>query len=89
MNMRECERLKPGAMVREAYESTVGSTLGMVLSKKYVEEEHYAKVLGAKKQARFDLYVHWFKRPVYRSAPNRDNPEKVQCWEVKLLKNGE
>ena len=86
MNMRDCKRLKSGAMVTEAYGIEPCHTLGMVLHKEYVLEEHYAKVLGGKKQARYDLYIHWFKAPQYRKLKN--NPDKVQCWEVKLLKNG-
>ena len=86
MNMRECKRLKPGAMVREAYEASGQDTLGIVLSKEYVEEEHYAKVLGGRKQKRYDVWVHWLKEPKYRKP--RPNPDKIQCWEVKLLSNG-
>ena len=86
MNMRECKRLKPGAMVREAYETNGQDTLGIVLSKEYVEEEHYANVLGGKKHARYDIWVHWLRAPKYRKR--RGNPDKIQCWEVKLIKNG-
>lgn len=86
MNLRDCKRLKPGAMVRESYE-TGQVTLGMVLHKEYVEEEHYAKCLGGKKQKRYDLYVHWLRVNPYRIR--KGNPCKVQCWEVMLLKNGE
>ena len=86
MNMRDCKRLKPGAMVRESYEASPEATLGMVLHKEYVEEEHYAKVLGGKKQKRYDLYVHWFRASPYRIK--KGNPCKVQCWEVMLIKNG-
>ena len=86
MNMRDCKRLKPGAIVREAYGISNQETRGMVLSKKYVEEEHYAKVLGAHKLARYDLYVHWLQAPKYRR--NATQPDKLQCWEVMLVKNG-
>ncbi len=86
MNMRDCKRLKPGAMVTESYAHDATNSLGMVLHKEYVEEEHYAKVLGGKKQARYDLYVHWLKRPKYRYKDQ--NPQRLQCWEVKLLSNG-
>ena len=86
MNLRECKRLKPGAMVRAAYETaSEGGSLGMVLHKEYVEEEHRAKCLGGKKQKRYDLYVHWLRASPYRM--NKANPSKVQCWEVMLLKN--
>ena len=88
MNMKQCKTLKPGAMVTEAWAVAGCDTLGMVLHKEYVLEEHYAKILGGRKQARYDLYVHWFKRPQYSLGNNPQNPEKVQCWEVKLLKNG-
>ena len=87
MNMRDCKRLKLGAMVREAYEASGANTLGMVVHKEYVEETHYAKILGGRKQKRYDVWVHWFKQPFYRRS--RPNPDKLQCWEVKLIKNGE
>jgi len=87
MNMKECKRLKPGAMVTEAFAHGQSCVLGMVLHKEYVLEEHYARVLGGKKQARYDLYVHWFEPPKWRRK--QDSPDKLQCWEVKLLKNGE
>ena len=86
MNMKQCKTLKPGAMVTEAWAVAGCDTLGMVLHKEYVLEEHYAKILGGRKQARYDLYIHWLKVPQYRKLKN--NPDKVQCWEVKLLKNG-
>ena len=86
MNMRECNRLKPGAMVTEAYAHELTNSLGMVLSKEYVEEEHYANVLGGKKHARYDIWVHWLRAPKYRKR--RGNPDKIQCWEFKLLSNG-
>ena len=86
MNMRDCKRLKPGAMVTEAYAVSGVETRGLVLSKEYVEEEHYANVLGGKKQKRYDLWIHWLQAPKYRMK--RGNPDKLQCWEVKLLANG-
>ncbi len=86
MNMKDCKRLKPGAIVREAYGDGM-RTRGMVLHKEYVEETHYAKVLGARKMARYDLYVHWFQTPKYLKAAS--NPAKLQCWEVMLVKNGQ
>ena len=88
MNMKDCKRLKPGAMVTEAFAVEPQAALGMVLYKEYVLEEHYARVLGGKKQARYDLYVHWLKRPKWLRYKGQ-NPQKLQCWEVKLLKNGE
>ena len=56
------------------------------INKEYVEEEHYAKVLGGKKHARYDLYIHWLEEPKY--GKSRPSPDKLQCWEVKLLSNG-
>lgn len=87
MNMRDCKRLKPGALVHEAYAVSGCESVGIVLSKEYVEEEHYAMVLGGRKSKRYDLYVHWLKKPKYRKL--KSNPAKHQCWEVKLVKNGE
>tara|TARA_Y100001938_G_scaffold128281_1_gene181941 strand:+ start:882 stop:1145 length:264 start_codon:yes stop_codon:yes gene_type:complete len=86
MNMRECKRLKPGALITQSYAHELSNSLGMVLHKEYVEEEHYAKVLGGKKHARYDLYIHWLEEPKY--GKSRPSPDKLQCWEVKLLKNG-
>lgn len=83
MNLKEAKRVKPGTMVREAYETPAeAGSMGMILSKEYVEEEHHAKVLGGKKKKRYDLYVHWFRCSPYRMR--NGNPAKVQCWEVML-----
>tara|TARA_R110002074_G_scaffold278207_1_gene449733 strand:- start:644 stop:898 length:255 start_codon:yes stop_codon:yes gene_type:complete len=82
MNMKECKRLKLGTLVREAYMNDLRPRTGIVLAKKHIEEEHYAKVLGAHKLARYDIWVHWYK-PRYRKS----NPEKLQCWELMLIQN--
>ena len=87
MNMKDCKRLKPGAMVTEAYAHELTNSLGMVLHKEYVEEEHLAKLVGGKKHERYDLYVHWLKQPKWTRYKGK-NPQKLQCWEVKLLSNG-
>ena len=85
MNMRDCKKMKPGAIVTDAYVKD-SEVRGMVLHKEYILEEHYAKVLGAHKLARYDLYVHWLQAPKYRR--NATQPDKLQCWEVMLVKNG-
>jgi hypothetical protein len=83
VNIAECKRLKTGTLVREAWAPT-GKKRGIVLAKEYVEGRHRAKVLGAWKEHRYDIWVHWHE-PRYK----RPNPEKLQCWELMLVKNGE
>ena len=85
MNMRECKNLKPGAIVRPAYATSNADCRGIVLHKEHVEQEHYANILGSKKQERYDLYIHWLKAPRYPNAA--PNPRKQQCWEVVLVQD--
>ena len=61
MNMKEARKLKPGAIVREAWGPP--GVEGLVLSKEYVKEDHVAKTLCQKKKHRYDIVVHWFGTP--------------------------
>ncbi len=81
MNIKECKRLKTGALVREAW-MVSGHKKGIVLAKEYVEGRHRAKVLGSVKEHRYDIWVHWHE-PRFRKS----NPEKLQCWELMLIQN--
>jgi len=82
MNMRDCERLRLGALVREAWMPDNAKKNGIVLAKVYIEGHHEAKVLGGHKDRRYDIWVHWYK-PRYR----KNNPERLQCWELMLIQN--
>ncbi len=95
MNMKEAARLKPGAIVREAWDVfAAGRGHGLVLSKKYIEEEHEAKILCRKKYERYDLVVHWFNGPraygrLHGVAIGTSNPEVVENWEVMLVSHAD
>ena len=85
MNLREAKRLKPGAIVREAWGPTVIE--GLVLSKEYVKEDHVAKTLCQKKSERYDIVVHWLdKPPIQWSSSAGDSVAPVvqirQNWEL-------
>ena len=83
MNMRDCKKLKTGSLVREAW-NPYTTKHGIVLAKEYVEGSHRAKMLGGWKERRYDIWVHW-----HRPRDKRPNPEKLQCWELMLVKNFE
>ena len=92
MNLREAKKIKPGAIVREAW-CPESKTQGIVLAKTYVKEPHRAKVLCQNKTERYDLTVHWLgpHRVVpYETDPNsvrNDNPrvQVRQNWEVMVV----
>ena len=82
MNMKEARRLKPGAIVREAWNVAAVRT-GLVLTKEHVRETHYAKALGSRKDERYDVMVHWFDGP--RLSAQSTNPEKLQNWQIMVI----
>lgn len=86
MDMKTAKKIKPGALVRFAWD-TPGSwsaqcSEGIVIGKTYVEGVHEAKILGGTKKARYDVLVHWFSVP-------KGNPHKglevMQNWEIMLV----
>ncbi len=88
MNMREAKKIQPGAIVRESFALTTKT--GLVLSKSYVEEEHFAKVWCHKKKQRYDIIVHWFDGPREMGWPGSGahvmkNPETMQNWELMVV----
>ena len=89
MDMKTAKRLKPGDMVREAWDTgnavfSGHSREGIVIGKKYVEGLHEAKILGGKKPARYDIVVHWF--PTEKYTYGRAHGVKVcQNWEIMLV----
>tara|TARA_R110002110_G_scaffold159572_3_gene357445 strand:- start:421 stop:696 length:276 start_codon:yes stop_codon:yes gene_type:complete len=87
MNLKEAARLKPGAIVREAWSPSTKGRRGIVLTKNHVLENHMAKVLCQDKDERYDVLVHWLdgpRRPDWRISP-RQNPEKCQSWELMVV----
>jgi len=87
VNLKEAERLKPGAIVRQAWDTrSCDPSLGLVIGKAHVAERHTAKILGGVKEQRYDVVVHWFNggRPA-TFGTRWPNPEKLQNWEVMLV----
>ena len=87
MNLKEAVRLKPGAIVREAWFTGTKSRKGIVLAKTHVVEKHKAKQLCQDKDERYDVFVHWIdgpRQPHWRGSP-RDNPEKCENWELMVV----
>ena len=95
MNMKVSKRIQPGAIVRQSWDTLRGTpTLGLVLGKQHVKEEHEAKNLGGIKQERYDIIVHWLDGPrktwdYGTGAGTSPNPEVLQCWELMLVSNAE
>jgi|TARA_R110000824_G_scaffold5670_11_gene26201 hypothetical protein len=87
MNLKEAKRLKPGAIVREAWGSKKSE--GLVLSTTYVKEVHTAKTLCQEKKERYDIVVHWLRDPPTQydqaygsSGASKRNPQLRQNWEL-------
>jgi hypothetical protein len=83
MNLKEAKRLKPGSMVRmswETYAETQGRT-GIVLSKMHVKERHMAKGLSQWRDEKYDLIIHWFKKPFNIHV----NPCVMENWQVMVV----
>ena len=82
MNMKDSKRLKVGALVREAWKTDSRHKRGIVLAKEYIEGCHEAKVLGGRKDRRYDIWVYWL-----RARPQSQCAVKLQCWELMLVQN--
>ena len=86
MNLKDAKKLKPGAIVREAWLPD-SKVYGVVLSKEHFVGEHFAKSLGQKKKERYDITVHWIGDPVPRKRWG-DNAQRVQVrenWELIII----
>ena len=89
MNLKEADKLRPGAIVRESWMSE--DRTGLVIGKTYIVEEHSAKSLCQKKSQRYDIVVHWFGGPRYVFADfslgnlSAKNPEVLQNWEIMVV----
>ena len=88
MNIREARKLKPGAIVREAWGPEFRQAI--VLSKTHVVEEHVAKTLCQKKQERYDVVVHWLGRGapaqyLEGGVQNRAALQTRQNWELMVV----
>ena len=83
MTLKDAEKLKPGAIVRESWRTAAKRT-GLVLAKEHVDGAHPARVLGGMKYQRYDVVVHWFDGP---RGMGRVNPEKLQNWELMVVQH--
>tara|TARA_B100000902_G_C27287525_1_gene905259 strand:+ start:1761 stop:2045 length:285 start_codon:yes stop_codon:yes gene_type:complete len=89
MNMKDARKLKPGAIVREAWLPD-SKVQGIVLSKELYVGEHYAKCLCQKKKQRFDVTVHWLgdDKTIPKKKWSDNNPPRVQVrenWELMII----
>jgi len=89
MNMRDAKKLRPGAIVREAWLPD-SKVQGIVLSKKLYVGDHHAKCLGQKKKQRFDVTVHWLGDAdmIPKKKWNDKNTQRVQVrenWELMII----
>ena len=92
MNIREARKLKPGAIVREAWNPHT-TVQGVVLSTRHVQEEHVAKLLCQKKSERYNVTVHWLgpERTIPREMWGEDVGARVQVrqnWELMVVSHG-
>tara|TARA_Y100000114_G_scaffold79713_1_gene73390 strand:+ start:397 stop:681 length:285 start_codon:yes stop_codon:yes gene_type:complete len=92
MNLREAKRLKPGAIVRQAWAPN-NISQGIVLSKEYVKGAHKAEILGGTKQERYDIEVHWVINPpsvwdyVEHRFSEKRNLQTHQNWELMVIQH--
>jgi|TARA_R110000765_G_scaffold191661_1_gene296992 hypothetical protein len=87
MNFKEAGRLKPGAIVRQSWDTrSVAPSLGLVIGKVHVTERHSAKILGGTKEQRYDVVVHWFNGRGRRVTPGTGpRVETLQNWEIMMV----
>ena len=90
MNLKEARKLQPGAIVREAWDTSNRCSHGIVLSKQHVVEDHVANVLCQKKKERFDVQVHWLASdPATRhhsyGREKQGTIQKCQSWEIMVV----
>ena len=87
MNIKDARKLKPGAIVREAWLPD-GKVQGIVLAKEHYVGEHMAKCLCQKKKERYDVTIHWIGDPVPRKKWSDNKPNRVQVrenWELMVI----
>jgi len=91
MNLRDAKNLKPGAIVRESYNTNrIGHPIhALVIEKTYVKEHHAAKILGGYKDERYDIIVHWMCKeaviPRGHVAPKYQRLQVRQNWELMVV----
>lgn len=91
MTLRDAKKLKPGALVRRAWNPDCKAT-AIVLHTEYIEGWHRAKLLGGKKKERFDVTVRWIGQPpvVWDSAGymKKNVMEQThQNWELMVVQH--
>ena len=85
MKLKEAKKLQPGAVVREAWLPSSGPEwYGFVLAKEHVVERHKANMLGAWKEERDDVVVHWLKSLPHEATP-KPRVRKHQSWEIMVV----
>tara|TARA_R110000744_G_scaffold332339_1_gene437764 strand:- start:702 stop:989 length:288 start_codon:yes stop_codon:yes gene_type:complete len=95
MNMRDANKLQPGAIVRESFQpDSMGHPIhGIIIGKKHVKERHTAKVLGGSKEERYDIVVHWTCKdtavPRKRWGDNNHRLQVRQNWELMVVSHAE
>ncbi len=91
MTLKDAKRLKPGAIVREAWGADFQQAI--VLSKTYVKEKHVAKTLCQEKEERYDMVVHWLGRNppiqyIEGGVQNKAPLQTRQNWEIMVVSHG-
>jgi len=86
MNLVEAKKLQPGALVRMSY--GFESIQGLVLHKKYVEEEHMAKSISQMRHKRYDVHVQWLDHmqlPSWDRSKTDNGLGFYQNWELMVV----
>jgi len=90
MNLKEASRLKPGAIVREAWGPEFRQAI--VLHKTHIKKKHHAKTLCQTKEERYDVIVHWLCRNPPRQyhegtslQPDNSPTQTRENWELMVV----
>jgi len=87
VNIKDARKLKPGAIVREAWLPD-NKAQGIVLSKEHYTGEHMAKCLSQKKKERYDVKIYWIGDRVPQQRWADTKPKRVQIrenWELMVI----
>ena len=85
MNIKEAEKIQPGALVRWSYGNPAGISHGVVLAKRYELATKRERALGLKKPERYILTIHWLKLRSPRASPNINVVEEASSWDLMVV----
>ena len=87
MTLKDAEKIKVGAIVRESWSTHDTARHGLVLLKEYEEAHKYEHILCQHRDERYVLTVQWLSGTLYPSnAPTR---ERRSSWDLMVVSHVE